>query len=206
MTRRRTVAVLPLLVVIAFASAVAASATVPQAAARIRASIPAIEAYRADRGTYVGLTLAKIRAWDKSVRGIAVKRAAKNAYCIESTLPGAVVHFDGPKGPVRRGPCGVRGAVVPQPGVGSAATADAATAKRQLQAAVFAIETYAGGTGGYAGLTLAKIRELDAAVQGIRVVWSRPQAYCIESGAGAATHHLHGPGKPLATGRCPAAP
>lgn len=200
MTRRRPVALVTAVSALAIGSAVAASATVPQAAARVRAAVPAIEVYRADRGTYAGLTLAKIRAYDRSVRGIAVKRATKVSYCVQSTLTGPVVHFDGPKGPVRRGPCGTRGAVVPQP------TAGAATAKRQLQAAVFAIETYAGGSGGYAGLTLAKLREIDAAVQGIRVVWATTRAYCVESGSGAATHHLHGPAKPVAAGRCPTAP
>ena len=205
MHRRRT-AVLLVLAAIMLASAVSASATVPQAAARVRAAVPAIEFYRADRGTYVGVTLAKLRMYDRAVRSVTVKRTTKTAYCIQSTLPGPIVHFDGPKGAVRRGPCGVRGAVVPQPGAPSASTSDPAAAKRQLQAAVFGIDTFAGLKGGYAGLTLAKIRELDAAVQGIRVVWSTARAYCIESGAGAATHHLHGPGRPVAAGRCPTAP
>lgn len=59
------------------AYAAAKSETVPQAAAHVRSAIPAIEAYRVDRGTYVGLTLAKIRSYDKSVRGVTVRRAAR---------------------------------------------------------------------------------------------------------------------------------
>ena len=206
MTRRRSVTALLAVAATGLVSAVAASATVPQAAARVRAAIPAIEVYCADRGTYVGLTLARIRTWDKAVRHVVVKRATKNAYCIQSTLSGPIVHFDGPKGPVRRGPCGVRGAVVRRPGAPSASTTDPVAAKRQLGAAIFGIETYAGLSGGYARMTLAKIQELDGAVQGIRVVWSNARAYCIESGVGAATHHLHGPGKPVAVGHCPSAP
>ena len=115
MSRRRRVAILLVLAVCVLVSAVAASATVPQAAQRVRAAIPAIEYYKADNGTFGGMTVTKLRAIDRGVRNVVVKRASRNAYCIQSTLPGPVVHFDGPTGPVRRGPCGVRGAVVPQP-------------------------------------------------------------------------------------------
>lgn len=189
-------------------SAAADSQTVPQAAAQVRSAIPAIEAYRADRGTYVGLTLAKIRSYDKSVRGVTVKRARKNSYCIQSTARGPVVHFAGPHGPVRRGRCGVRGAVVPPPAKQAppAPVGDAATAQRQLRAAIPAIEAYAADNDGYAGLTLEQIQSYDRGVAGITVVWSAQDAYCIESTVGAETYHLHGPANPQAAGPCPAAP
>ena len=187
------------------ASAVAATATVPQAAQRVRAAIPAMEFYAADNGTYTGATAAKLRAIDRNIRNVVVKRATKSTYCLQSTLAGPVVHFDGPKGPVRRGPCGVRGAVVPQPRPASPAPT-AAIARKRLRMAVPAIEVYAFESGGYNGLTLAKIRAIDAGVEGIRVVWATADAYCIESGSGAATHHRRGSDRPVAAGRCPAAP
>lgn len=206
MTRRRTVALL-VVAASALVAALAASATVPRAAQSIRAAIPAAEFYKADRGTYAGMTAAKLRAIDRSVRHVAVKRASKAAYCVQSTLAGPVVHFDGPKGPVRRGPCGVRGAVVPKQGSAQAGlTADADGAKRRLRAAVPAIEMYRYDNGGYAGMTLAGIQANDAGVRELRVIWATAGAYCVESGRGAATHHVRGPSRPVASGRCPAAP
>jgi hypothetical protein len=202
-TRRRTVVLL--VAVSALATALTASATVPQAAQRVRAAIPAAEFYKAEHGTYAGMTAAKLRAIDRAVRNVVVKRAGKSSYCVQSTLAGPVVHFDGPKGPVRRGPCGVRGAVVPQPAA-SPAPADATTAKSRLRAAVPAIEMYRYDNGGYAGLTLAKIQANDAGIEGIRVVWSTAAVYCIESGSGAFLHHLRGPAGSAIAGRCPAAP
>jgi hypothetical protein len=203
-TRRRTVALL-LIAAVSLGTSVAAWATVPQAAQRVRDAIPAIEFYRADHGTYAGMTVARLRAIDRSIRNVAVKRATKTGYCLQSTLAGPVVHIDGPKGLVRRGPCGVRGAVVPQPSR-AAPPADAATAKSRLRAAVPAIEMYRFDRGGYTGLTLAGIRENDAGVEGIRVVWATAAAYCIESGSGAVTHRLRGPDGAPVPGRCPAAP
>ena len=206
MRRRRTIAIFVALGVLVPASAGAEPATVPQAAKRVRNAIPAIEAYWADHSTYAGLTLTKIRAYDSSIRGVAVKRAGKNGYCIQSTLAGPVVHYDGPAGPLRRGRCGVRGAVVSRPATQGLVVGDAATAQSRLRAAIPAIEAYSSENGGYAGLTLAKIRVWDAGVTAITVAWSTRAAYCIQSIAGAATYHVHGPAHPVASGRCPAAP
>jgi hypothetical protein len=105
-----------------------------------RSAIPAIEAYRVDHRTYVGVTLAKIRTYDSSARVVAVKRAGTNDYCIQSTLPGPVVHFAGPTGPVRRDRCGVRGPVVPRPAP--------AITESLLRGAIPAIEAYAAENGG----------------------------------------------------------
>ena len=162
-----------------------------------------------DHGTYVGLTLAKIRSYDKSVRGVTVKRATKNGYCIQSTLAGPVVHFDGPRGYVRKGRCGVRGAIVPWVAPTEpppAPSEEAAIARSRLRAAIPAIEVVRAETNSYVGLTLAKIRYWDAGIVGIRVVWAARTEYCIESTVGATTYHLHGPANPPAPKRCPAAP
>jgi hypothetical protein len=202
-TRRRSVALL-LAAVCALGTAIAASATVPQAAQRVRAAIPAAEFYGADHGGYAGMTAAKLRAIDRSIRNVAVKRAGKTGYCIQSTLAGPVVHFDGPIGPVRRGPCGVRGAVVPPPATTGSINPPAA--KTRVRAAVPAIEVYRMEHGGYAGMTLAKIQAIDAGVREIRVVWATVRGYCIQSGSGSGTYHFRGPAGPALTGGCPAAP
>jgi hypothetical protein len=206
--RRRIAVLLPAIVALVPTGAAARADTVPQAAAAVRAAIPAIEAYRADRGTYVGLTLVRIRAYDRAVRAVAVKRASKTGYCLQSTLAGPIVHYDGPRGPVRRGRCGVNGAVVPRPTATptTQSSEDAATAQRRLRAAIPAIEAYAADNAGYTGLTLEKIRAWDYGVVGITVVWSARSAYCIQSTVGAQTYHYHGPAHPVTRGRCPAAP
>jgi hypothetical protein len=111
---RRLLAFLAFLAVAAPAAADARQETLPLAAKRVRNAIPAIEAFWADHGSYAGLTLARIRAYDSSVRAVAIRRAGRDGYCVESTLAGPVVHYDGPRGPLRRGRCGVRGAVVPR--------------------------------------------------------------------------------------------
>jgi hypothetical protein len=206
--RRRRISVLLLAIAAVVPTGAAARAdTVPQAAASVRAAVPAIEAYRADRGTYAGLTLARIRSYDRAVRGVAVKRASKNSYCIQSTAAGPIVHYDGPRGPVRRGRCGVNGAVVPRPATQTTqSSTDAAVAQSRLRAAIPAIETYAAENAGYTGLTLEKIRAWDYGVVGITVVWATRSAYCIQSTVGAETYHYHGPAHPVTRGRCPAAP
>ena len=203
-TRRRTVATLALAFpALVLAIAGSAAATVPQAAGRVWAAIPAIEYYKADHGTYAGMTAAKLHAIDRGVRNIAVKRAGKSTYCIQSTLAGPVVHFDGPKGPARRGPCGVRGAIVTRP---RSESPDPPAAKTRVRAAVPAIEVYRLEHGSYAGLTLARIQAIDPGVREIRVVWARARGYCIQSGSGASTYHFRGPAGPVTTGSCPAAP
>jgi hypothetical protein len=198
-TRRRTVALL-LAAVCALGTAITAFATVPQAAQRVRAAIPAAEFYAADHGGYAGMTVAKLRAIDRSIRYVVVKRAGKSGYCIQSTLAGPVVHFDGPKGPVRRGPCGVRGAVVPQP----VSSVPPDPPKTRVRAAVPAIEVYRMDHGGYTGMTLAKLQAIDAGIRDIRVVWATVRAYCIQSGSGASTYHFRGPAGPATPGACPA--
>ncbi len=206
--RRGTFTILFALAVAVPGAGSAVSSSVPQAAVHVRSAIPAIEAYRADRGTYVGLTLAKIRSYDRSVRSVTVKRASKTRYCIQSTIRGPVVHFDGPRGPVRLGRCGVRGAVVAQPPrqLPPPAATDADEAQSRLRAAVPAIEAYAADNDGYAGMTLEKIRSYDYGVQGITVAWALRAEYCIESTVGAETFHQHGPANGREPGACPAAP
>jgi hypothetical protein len=207
--RRRIIVLLLGIVAVVPAYAAARPDTVPRAAASVRSAIPAIEAYRADRGSYVGLTLAKMRSYDRALRGVAVKRASKSGYCIQSTAAGPIVHYAGPRGPVRKARCGINGAVVPQPSATPtvpAADGDAAIAQRRLRSAVPAIEAYAADSAGYAGLTLEKIRSWDRGVEGITVAWSARSAYCIQSTVGAQTYHLCGPANPVAPGRCPAAP
>ena len=76
------------------------------AMANIRASIPAVEAYYADNGTYKGLTLELIQQrYDAGVQGITVVKADDQTYCIESDAGGFPWHKAGPAADIVPGDC-----------------------------------------------------------------------------------------------------
>jgi hypothetical protein len=166
--------------------------------------IPSAEAYGVDHRTYTGMTIAKLRrAYDRTLKNVAVRRATKKGYCIQSTLK-PVVHYDGPAGPMRRGACGTRGAEVPRPG--STPLPEPTTPEQRLRYATPAIEAYAADHNGYAGMTLEAIRRWDSSISDIRIAWATRDQYCIESGTGAETYHRLGPIEPVKPGPCPAPP
>jgi hypothetical protein len=74
--------------------------------ANIRASIPAVEAYYADNGTYKGLTLELIQQrYDAGVQGITIVRANDQTYCIENDASGFPWHKAGPRADIVPGDC-----------------------------------------------------------------------------------------------------
>ena len=76
------------------------------AMANIRASIPAVEAYYADNGTYKGLTLELLQQrYDAGVQGITVVKANDQTYCIESDAGGFPWHKAGPAADIVPGDC-----------------------------------------------------------------------------------------------------
>jgi hypothetical protein len=57
------------------------------AQANVRASIPAIEAYYADNGTYEGATLEGLRSvYDAGLPDVVIVSAEAETYCVESTV------------------------------------------------------------------------------------------------------------------------
>ncbi len=76
------------------------------AGSNVRAALPAVEAFYADNGTYVGMTIAQLKLIDQAVNLNAAPSslAGGNAphYCIQSDADGAgsstasVHHFEGP--------------------------------------------------------------------------------------------------------------
>ena len=76
------------------------------AQANLRAAVPALEAYRADTGGYAGVTPQRLRGrYDAAVRGIAVVRATRKTYCIESTVGSSTVYKAGAAGDITKGHC-----------------------------------------------------------------------------------------------------
>jgi type IV pilus assembly protein PilA len=79
------------------------------ARANVRAAIPAAEAYFADNGTYVGMTLGGVQAsYDAGIKNVAFKSLTATAYCIEndSTKTGGKQYkMAGPGGDIVAGAC-----------------------------------------------------------------------------------------------------
>lgn len=76
------------------------------ARANIRVALPAFETYRADAGTYAGMTLAGLQTtYSPGVQGIEVVSAGANVYCIRSTTPGRTWYQDGPGAPITTTAC-----------------------------------------------------------------------------------------------------
>ncbi|HEV3408346.1 MAG TPA: prepilin-type N-terminal cleavage/methylation domain-containing protein [Gaiellaceae bacterium] len=75
------------------------------AKANVRASIPAIEAYYADNGTYATMTVAILKAaYDAGFIGT-LGTVDADSYCVSSTVNGKTFHAEGPGGTVTAGAC-----------------------------------------------------------------------------------------------------
>jgi hypothetical protein len=80
----------------------------------VRASIPAIEAYYADNGTYKGATLEVLQQrYDAGVQGIRIVKANGRTYCIESDTGGFPWHKAGPAADIVPGNCGTELGLIP---------------------------------------------------------------------------------------------
>ena len=76
------------------------------AKANIRAAVPAIEAYRGDSGTYVGMTVAGLQSqYSPGVRGVVVVSTDADAYCVRATEGGRTWFKLGPDGPITPTAC-----------------------------------------------------------------------------------------------------
>jgi type IV pilus assembly protein PilA len=76
------------------------------AKANVRAAIPAVEAYYADKNTYEGMDLAKLQAsYDAGVKNIAFGTLTANSYCISSTVGQKTFKKNGPAEDIVEGAC-----------------------------------------------------------------------------------------------------
>ena len=77
------------------------------AQSNLRNSVPAIEAWYADHGTYAGMTVNKLRTqYDYGISfDLQIVRATKRAYCVESTVAGETWSYVGPSRGFASGGC-----------------------------------------------------------------------------------------------------
>ena len=72
----------------------------------IRVSIPAIETYRSDHGTYAGMTLALLQStYSPGVQGIEIVSADDEGYCIRANAGGSTWYKDGDAGVITKTAC-----------------------------------------------------------------------------------------------------
>lgn len=77
-----------------------------EAQANVRASIPAIEAYYADNGTYAGMTVEQLRGvYDYGIPDVRIVRATRKTYCVESTVGDETASYHGPARGLAAGGC-----------------------------------------------------------------------------------------------------
>ena len=76
------------------------------AKSNIRTAMPAIEAYRADNGTYAGMTEAGLKSqYSPGVQGIVVVSTGGNVYCVRASEGGRAWFKLGPDGPITQTVC-----------------------------------------------------------------------------------------------------
>jgi type IV pilus assembly protein PilA len=79
------------------------------ARANIRASVPGIEAFFADSGTYVGITLAGLQSsYDAGIKNVSFPSLTATTYCVQnvaSATGGKQYHLNGPGGDITTGAC-----------------------------------------------------------------------------------------------------
>jgi hypothetical protein len=76
------------------------------AAANVRGSIPAMEAYYADNSSYSGATVEALRTYDYGIGNVQVVPSADGFnYCIASTVGSATVSKHGPASDLQPGGC-----------------------------------------------------------------------------------------------------
>jgi len=119
----------------------------PEAEARadIRRSIPAIEAFYADNGTYAGSTVTGLRTtYESAVRDVRVVVTNAESYCVESDVEGRSYFMPRPHGDVRPGSC---------PPPAPEATTGSPAVAAQLRTMVVVMEARLAQYGSFAGVT-----------------------------------------------------
>ena len=176
------------------------SGAASSAQSNVRNSVPAIEAWYADNGTYAGMTVALIQQrYDASVKDVMLVRPLnRKTYCVESTVGEKSYFKAGPAADILEGHCG--DAVTPTVGPPPVNYGDAQT---NLRAAIPGIEAWNADHGTYAGMTVKKLRaKYDYGIPDVKIVKASKTAYCVESTAGGETWSYRGPTRGFVAGSC----
>lgn len=173
-----------------------------EAAARVRATVPAVEAYYADNQTYAGATVESLRAtYDGAIPDVELL-VDDDAYCVEASVGSETHSYPSAGGGVVPGPCRATDLDPrPTPPAGDS-PAEYTDAEAAVLAVVPSIEVYYAKSGTYAGLNRRKRLE-GASLRDVRIlVRKNGHAYCVEGPAQAPSAHYAGPAGPLAPGPC----
>jgi len=169
------------------------------ALANLRSSIPAVEAWYADHGTYAGLTLEGIQQYDASVKDVQfVGPLNRKTYCVESSIGEIAYNKQGPASDILLGHCGQNGKPVTPPPPPSY------DPQTTLRTAIPAIEAWDADHGTYAGMTVNKLRtKYDYGISlDLKIMRATEKAYCVESTVARETWSYVGPTRGLARGSC----
>jgi hypothetical protein len=170
------------------------------ALANVRGSIPAVETWYADHGTYAGLTLQALqREYDPGVKDVRfVGPLNRRTYCVESTVGEIAYHKQGPASDILIGHCGQTGNPVTPPPPPSY------DPQTNLRTAIPAVEAWYADHGTYAGMTLSKLRaQYDYGISlDLKIVRATKKAYCVESTVAGETWSYVAPARGLAQGAC----
>jgi hypothetical protein len=165
-----------------------------QAQADIRGSIPAIEAFYADNGTYAGVTVSGLRTtYDPGVPDVRIVMTSPNSYCVESTVDGVTYSKAGPGADIRPGPCPQEDLLAPE---GPPAAAN------QLRTVVVAMEAYFARNGTFEGVSARWLKRMIPGLRPLRIVEAGPQNYCLEMSREGYTYSARGPSGDVGVGRC----
>jgi hypothetical protein len=174
----------------------------------LRYSVPAIEAYRQDHGTYAGMSLGTLRYIDPGIPDISIVRAGKRTYCIEALAGESRTFKNGPTGEVLRGSCADPKSGKPfssPPSEEPSPSSEPVDAVSALRASIPAIEAYWQDHTSYAGMTVSGLREkIDAGLPDIKIVSAKKRTYCIEIAVNSVSSFAQGPMGEIKQGHCPA--
>jgi hypothetical protein len=178
----------------------ASAADIEAAQANVRASIPAIEAWHADHGTYAGLTLDDLeQQYHGGVKDVLfVGPLNRKTYCVESTVGQTTFHKQGPGAEVWEGHCGHKGTPATPPPPPSS------DPQTTLRTAIPAIEAWYADHGTYEGITVNKLRtQYDYGISlDLQIVRATRKSYCAESTVAGETWSYVGPARGFAPGSC----
>ena len=173
-----------------------------EAAARVRATLPAVEAHYADNQTYAGATVESLRdTYDAAIPDVELL-VDDDAYCVEASVGSETRSYRSAAGSVAPGPCTATDLDTPQAPTAVETPPEYTDAELAVLAVIPSIEVYYAEKGTYAGLDRRK-RLQDASLRDVHIlVRKNGHAYCVEAPAEAPSAHYAGAGGPLAPGPC----